>query len=161
MDPSDPTLGASIAGVPRERWTTMMDAISGWIKSNPLIVLAGALTTIFGLIISTSNVVPVILKAIDRPDCFTYSSVYHGPWSEFRFEGGLWREYPREGGVYRYEFKEVHRNRDNIDMLNLTPRPDTKGWETLMVRLPVCGGTAKINIGIVQRWADLFQVWRD
>ena len=46
------------------------EAISNWIKSNPLIVSAGALTTVLGLVISLSNVVPVILKALNRPDCF-------------------------------------------------------------------------------------------
>ena len=53
-----------------------LDAISSWIKSNPLIVLAGALTTVFGFVISASNVIPVILKALNRPDCFTYADVY-------------------------------------------------------------------------------------
>jgi hypothetical protein len=53
-----------------------LDAISNWIKSNPLIVLLGALTTMFGFVISASSVIPVILKALNRPDCLTYADVY-------------------------------------------------------------------------------------
>jgi hypothetical protein len=73
-----------------------LDAISSWIKSNPLVVIAGTLTTVFAFIISTSNVIPVILKALDLPDCFTYADVYHDAWSDFKREGDKWREYPRE-----------------------------------------------------------------
>lgn len=137
-----------------------LDAISSWIKSNPLVVTAGALTTVFAFIISTSNVIPVILKALNLPDCLTYADVYHDSWSDFRHEGDKWREYPREGGTYRYEFRETHRTRDYIELLNLTPRPEERDWATLIVRLPVCGGTAKLTLGITQHWIDLYEVWR-
>ena len=53
-----------------------LDAISNWIKSDPLIVLVGALTTMFGFVISASSVIPVILKALNSPDCLTYADVY-------------------------------------------------------------------------------------
>jgi hypothetical protein len=135
------------------------DAISRWIKSNRLIVIAGALTTVFGLVISTSNVIPVVLKTLDRPDCLTYASAYRGPFSVFKLEAGVWREY--QDGAVRYEFREVHRTRDDIDLLNLTPRSNVQEWQTLIVRLPVCGGTAKITAGITQHWYDLFTVWRE
>jgi hypothetical protein len=151
--PADYSIGTATMG--------KLDAISSWIKSNPLIVLAGALTTVFGFVISASNVIPVILKALNRPDCFTYADVYRNAWTDFKREGEFWREYPRgEGGKYRYEFREVLRTRDHIDLLNLTPRPDTKGWETLIVRLPVCGGTAKLTIGITEHWINLYEVSR-
>ena len=136
-----------------------LDFISSWIKSNRLIVIAGALTTVFGLVVSTSDVIPVILKALNRPDCLTYASVYRGPFGYFKLEGAVWREY--QGGAARFEFREVHRTRDNIDLLNLTERPEQPGWQTLRVRLPVCGGPAKLTIGITEQWHDLFEVWRD
>ena len=136
-----------------------LDAISSWIKSNPLVVTAGALTTVFAFIISTSNVIPVVLKALNLPDCLTYADVYHDLWSDFKHEGDKWREYPREGGTYRYEFRETHRTRDYIELLNLTPRPEEREWATLIVRLPVCGGTAKLTLGITQHWVDLYEVW--
>jgi hypothetical protein len=153
-----------MTGMLREEETAVMekaDAISSWIKSNPLIVAAGALTTVFGLVISLNNVVPVILKALNRPDCFpyTYADTYHDLWSDFKREGIFWREYPREGGEYRYQFRELHRTRENIDLLNLTPRPEHPGWETMVVRLPVCGGPAKVTIGITEQWEDMYEVW--
>jgi hypothetical protein len=135
-------------------------AVLDWIKGKPFIVLAGALTTLFGLIMSTSNVIPVVLKTLNRPDCFTYASVYRDPFSEFRQEGALWREYPLEGGAARYEFKEAHRTREFIDLLNLTPRPEQRDWQTLIVRLPVCGGTAMLTVGLVEHWYDLYPIWR-
>ena len=62
--------------------------------------------------------------------------------------------------MYRYEFRETHRTRDYIELLNLTPRPEERDWATLIVRLPVCEGTAKLTLGITQHWMDLYQVWR-
>lgn len=142
-----------------------LDAISNWIKSNPVIlfasVLVGALTTISGLFSYMGGAISPTLKMLNRPDCFTYADVYHNAWVDFKREGKFWREYPRQGGGYRYEFVEAHRTRDNIDLLNLTPRPEHPGWDTMMVRLPVCGGTAKVTIGITQQWEDLYEVWRD
>ena len=136
-------------------------AIAKWVKSNPLILLAGALTTIFGLVISTGNVIPVILKGLNLPDCFTYATVYRIPWSYFKREDELWREYPPNGGKFMFEFREFQRTRDNIDLLNITPRLDNPAWQTLMVRLPVCGGMAKIAAGIPQHWGDLAQAHRE
>jgi hypothetical protein len=133
--------------------------VSDWIKSNRLIVLAGALTTIFGLVVSAHNALPVILSALNRPDCLTYATVYRDPFGYFKLEGDTWREY--QGGVVRYEFREVHRTRDGIDLLNLTPRPDVREWQTLIVRLPVCEGTAKLTVGTTEHWYDLYPVWPD
>jgi hypothetical protein len=156
-------LGVRRRGVLHEEGTAFMDkpnAIVAWIKSHSLIVFAGALTTIFGLIVSANNAIPLILKAFDRPDCFTYSNVYRSAHSYFKLEGDVWREYPPNGATHLFEFREIHRTRDNIDLLNLTLRPEIADWKRLLVRLPVCGGTAKISIGVPERWNDLFQVWR-
>jgi hypothetical protein len=46
-------------------------------------------------------------------------------------------------------------------LLNLTRREDERDWATLMVRLPVCGGTAKMILGIPERTINLAEVWRD
>jgi hypothetical protein len=136
------------------------NAVWLWLKSKRWLVIAGALTTIFGLIVSTSTVVPVVLKALGRPDCFTYADVYRDPFSEFRRDGVNWGEYPLEGGPARYNFRETHRTRDAIDLLNLTPRPDVPQWQTLIVELPVCGGTARLTVGTTEHWNDLYPVWR-
>ncbi len=138
-------------------------AVLDWIKSNRLVVIAGAgaLTTSFGLIVNASNAVPLILKGLNRPDCITYATIYRKPESYFKNEGNVWREYfPSDGGAYRFEFKEVRRTRDNIDLLNLTQREEERDWASLIVRLPVCGGTAKMILGIPERTIDLAEVWR-
>jgi hypothetical protein len=148
-----------------ESRTTFLNAcltgISGWIGSNRLIVLATALTTIFGLIAGASTAFPVVLKALDVPDCFTYAAVYRGPGSYFKNEGAVWREYPPDGGGFRYEFREVQRTRDSIKLLNLTPRPDLQDASSLLVHLPVCGGTATLSIGLPERTFNLEEVWRE
>jgi hypothetical protein len=59
-----------------------------------------------------------------------------------------------------FEFKEVRRTPDIIDLLNLTPRPTERDWQTMIVRLPVCGGSAKIILGIPERESKLAEVWR-
>jgi hypothetical protein len=133
-----------------------------WIKSNRLVVLAGALTTIFGLIVSAANVAPLILKGLNVPDCLTYATSYHKPGSYFKNDGDFWHEYPPDGGAYQFEFREVQRTREFIDLLNLTERPDERDWKTLVVRLPACGGTAKLLLGEQpQRTIVLAEVWRE
>src|ERR1700738_2198246 len=117
-----------------EARATFPNAILNWVKSNRIIVLAGALTTIFGLIGSANSAVPVVLKAFNVPDCFTYANVYRGAGSYFKHEGAVWREYPPDGGAYRFEFREVQRTRDDISLVNLTPREGMQGWQSLMGR---------------------------
>jgi len=134
--------------------------IPSWVKSNPFIVLVGVLTTLFGLIASANNGIPVILKWFNRPDCFTYATVYRTTWSYFKHEGEFWREYPANGGLHSFEFREVDRNPNYIYLLNLTERPDNPNWTTLTVQIPVCGGMAKITAGIPEHWGDLGLVWR-
>jgi hypothetical protein len=141
-----------------------LNAISTWIKSNPLIVFAGAiaaaLATMSSLIGSVGNVVPATLKILDLPDCYSYANIYRSAHSFFRMDGeGVWREYPPDGGTVLYEFKEVHRTREYIDLLNLTERPGMPDWRAMLVRLPACGGKSEISIGIPERWSNLFQVW--
>ena len=143
-----------------------LNAISSWIKSNPIIALVGtlaaALAAVSSLIGSIGNVVPATLKVLDLPDCISYADIYHSAHSYFKMDAqGVWREYPPEGGTARYEFKEVHRTRDYIDLLNLTERPGIPEWRTMLVRLPACGGKSEMSLGIPERWTNLFQVWRE
>jgi len=142
--------------------STSLTAFWTWLGSNRLIVLAGALTTLFGLIISANNVLPVIFRVLDLPDCLSYASVYHLPWSSIKNEGGgNWREYPWDGTVVSFEFREFQRTRDNIDLLNLTPRAEIPGWKTMLVRLPVCGGTAEWTASNPEQWVPLGELKRD
>jgi len=148
-----------------DRVTSPAGKIGGllnWIKSNSIVatVLAtvGLVTPIVGFV-QASNVVPFALRTFAIPDCYKYADTYYDKWSEFRREGKMWREYPRAGGPYSYEFNEVHRTRDAIVLVNLTPRPEIPEWKTMVVSLPVCGGKARYAVGIPERWDDLFEVW--
>jgi hypothetical protein len=142
--------------------TTFLTALWSWLGSNRLIVIAGALTTLFGLIISANNVLPVIFKMFNLPDCMSYASLYRLPWSSIKNEGGgIWREYPWDGTTVAYEFREFQRTRENIDLLNLTPRAEVPGWKTMLVRLPVCGGTAQWTVSNPERWVPLGELRRD
>jgi hypothetical protein len=132
-----------------------------WIKSNPLTAIAGAITTVFGVIAGAANVGPIVLKAFNLPDCYAYAEVYRSPISSFKQEGDFWREYPAEGSRALFEFREVHRTRDNIDLLNLTERPADARWASMIVRLPVCGGSAYLSYPPMDEWHYLFQVLPD
>jgi hypothetical protein len=125
-----------------------------------IIVLAGALTTAFGLIISASTVAPLVLKALNLPDCWTYANVYYADQSHFKRDGRIWREYSNDGNALWYEFRETHRTRDYIYLLNLTERPGTYEWWRFNIRLPVCDGSAMMS-GFPEKWLTLMQVWRD
>jgi hypothetical protein len=125
-----------------------------------LALTVGVLTTIFTLIGAASNAVPVIMKTLNLPDCFTYADVYRGTQTDFKKEGEVWREYVAETVAYRYEFREVRRTRDEIILRNLTPREPPADSASLVVHLPVCGGTAKVAEGLPEHSTDLEQVWR-
>ena len=135
-------------------------AYLSWVKPSLLVLLVGALTTIFSMIGAASNAVPVILKTLNLPACLTYGDVYRGTQSDFRKEGDLWREYPPDAVTYRYEFKEFLRTRDEIVMRNITPRDQPADWATLVVHLPVCGGIVKLTEGMPEHSTDLEEVWK-
>jgi hypothetical protein len=140
---------------------TGLSAVLDWIKSNRL-VFVGALSTIFGLIASVGTVYPLVLEGLNLPVCLTYANTYRKPESYFKHEGKVWHEYfPPDGSPFRYEFSEVRRTRDTIDLLNLTPRPEERNWASMIVRLPVCGGTAKLILGVPEHTIDLAEVWRE
>jgi hypothetical protein len=136
--------------------------VLNWIKSNSIvatvIAVAGIVTPVSALVIQTDRVIPIVLKIFAIPECYKYADTYYDKWSEFRREGQMWREYPRAGGPYSFEFNELHRSRDAIELLNLTPRDEIPEWKTMVVSLPVCGGMARSAVGIPERWDDLFEV---
>jgi hypothetical protein len=146
---------------------TFLTTYLSWIKPSLLALLVGVVTTISTLIGATSSAVPVILKTFNLPDCLTYADVYHGTQSDFRKEGAVWREYPADATAYDYEFREVRRTRDEILLRNLTPREGHPDSASLVVHLPVCGGTAKVTEGskfsegaASERSTDFEEVWR-
>ena len=138
--------------------TTILGTLWSWIGTTRLVVLAGALATTFSLIANADKCIPVVLRALDLPDCYSYANVYDKPGSSFRKEDAVWREYPSDGGAPVFTFREIQRTREHIDLLNLTERPNEPDWKNLMVRLPVCGGTARLMFP--NRSLDLAEVWR-
>ena len=138
---------------------TFLNTYLSWVKPNLLALLVGVLTTIFSLIGAASNAVPVILKTLNLPECFTYADAYGGTQSDFKKEGNVWREYAPDAVAFQSEFKEIERNRNEILLRNLTRR-ETADWGTLVVYLPVCGGTARMSEGRPERWTDLEKVWK-
>ena len=138
-----------------------LTTVSGWIKSNRLVAFATAFTTIFGLIAGASSAVPLVMKGLNLPACLTYANAYCTPHGCFKDEGDVWREYQPIGGPKMFEFREFQRTRESIDLVNLTPRPQEPHWNTLMVRLPVCGGTARLTVGVPEHWIDLAEVRRN
>jgi hypothetical protein len=140
---------------------TEAKSLWGWIQANRWAVLAGAattVTTVFTLIASAGTVVPLVLSTVGLPACLTYADVYQKPGSYFKKEGEVWREHFPDGTLF--EFRQVRRTPEVIDLLNLTPRPNERDWQTMIVRLPVCGGSAKIILGIPERQINLAEVWR-
>jgi hypothetical protein len=123
-------------------------------------LLVGIVTTISTVIGAASNAVPLILKTLNVPDCFTYADVYPGTQSDFKKEGAVWREYAPDAVASNYEFEEVRRTRDEILLRDLTPREGVADSASLVVHLPVCGGTAKLTEALPERWTDLKEVWR-
>jgi hypothetical protein len=131
-----------------------------WVKPKFLALLVAVPTTTFALVSGASTAIPVILKTLNVPDCLTYANVYRGTQSDFKKEGGVWREYAPNAVAFNYEFSELKRTRDEIILRNLTPREGVTDSASLVVHLPVCGGTVKLTEGLPERSTDLEQVWR-
>jgi hypothetical protein len=138
------------------------------LKSGLLALFIGALTTAFTVVATVTTAVPgithigtMVLKVLNIPDCLSYSDIYRGTQSDFKKEGNLWREYAPNAVAYNYEFKELRRTRDEIILRNMTPRKDVADSASLVVHLPVCGGTAVLTEGLPERSTNLEQVWPD
>jgi hypothetical protein len=139
---------------------TFLTTYLNWVKPSLLAVLVGVLTTIFSLIGAASNAVPTILKTLNLPECLTYADTYQGTQSDFRKEGDVWREYAPDALAFQNEFTEIERSRTEILLRNRTRRETSADWATLVVYLPVCGGTARMSEGKPERWTDLEKVWK-
>jgi len=142
-----------------------IENLLNWIKSNSIVATVIALTSLATPVVAfvgqTSDLMPVVRKTLNIPDCYRYSDVYYDKFSYFKRDGQLWEEIPRDSGDNSYEFREVHRTRDEIELVNLTERPEMPEWKLMSVSLPVCGGTARYSIGVPDHWVDMYEVWTD
>lgn len=122
------------------------------LSAHPLFAALGLLAPLLAIIVATNNVVPILLKWSGRPECVWYADTYRSPVGIFRKEGNVWKEYQwgddtnlqsdRAALIARnaqYQFNEIYRSRDYIDLQNITPRPHLH-WQTMIVRIPTCGG---------------------
>ncbi len=134
----------------------ILGAVAGWLKDNPILSIAGALATIFGLVTAMPATWKASTQILGIPSCVTYAKVYSYSSGRFSDAGEKWVENIK--GTDTFYFKLAHREPDYIFLLNLTPRV---GYDSdMLVRLPVCGGTAQWTLENPEHWIDLYQVWR-
>jgi hypothetical protein len=88
--------------------------------------------------------------------CGTYADIYYDSNGHFKNENKKWTEYQP---TVKLLFDELNRERDYITLINRSPREDPR-WASMLVRLPVCEGTAQWTYQNPQVWVDLFPVFR-
>ena len=127
-----------------------------WVKDNPLIGVAGVVGPILALIVAVPNAWDAATNIAGLPTCVFYANVYYYNDGHFKdVGGGNWVEYQPHAQL---KFEEIVRNRDYINLKNLTPREDPR-WASMLVRLPSCGGTAQWTYENPEAWTNLFQVF--
>jgi hypothetical protein len=127
-----------------------------WIKKHPLYALAALLAPVVGMVADIPAAWAGFTAMVGLPPCVTYSSTYYYSSGHFSDTGGAWTEHHRGG---RFQFSEMNRDANYITLINRTPRVDPR-WEEMLVRLPVCGGTAQWAYQNPLAWTDLYPVSR-
>ena len=134
--------------------------IIDWARGNPILASLGSITGFAASIIGVVEGLPpawdATMKMAGRPACFFYADVYHYADGSFTRTDRHWHEAKTDA---QFDFGEVRRSRDFLLLLNQTRRLDPR-WPTMLVRLPVCGGTAQWTYENPEHWTDLFEVWR-
>lgn len=125
-----------------------------WLKANPIIGLLGVAGTIFGVVKGAPPAWDATTQILGIPRCLTYASVYYYPSGRFEKDGLNWVEH----GDTTFTFREIHRDRNNIVLLNTTPRAGRQS--AMILRIPVCSGTAQWSYQNPQQWIDLYETWR-
>lgn len=128
------------------------------LKSHPGMTILTVLATVIGLIKGIPPAWGAISEWCGVPYCLTYGDVYYYATGKFSYIGN---ERWIENGAAVFSFKESKRSRDWILLLNDTDRVKRPvGDQTMIVRLPVCGGTAQWAHQNPGGWVDLYEVWR-
>jgi hypothetical protein len=131
-------------------------AVVLWIKKNPIYGFIGVLGSFLGVVAGIPAAWNAVTTLTDLPACGSYSKIYSYYDGDFRNEGQNWIE---RNPTETINFKELHRDRNYIVLLNQTPRTDPR-WRSMLVRLPTCGGAAQWTYENPEYWIDLFQVHR-
>ena len=127
-----------------------------WVRRNPLFGVAAITAPILGVVTAIPQAWPAIAAMTGLPHCLSYSDIYYYHNGHFLNAGAQWIEYQR---TVQLTFQEMYRNPDYIVLVNKTQRTDPR-WESMLVRLPVCGGTAQWTYENPQQWIDLYDVTR-
>jgi hypothetical protein len=127
-----------------------------WLKANPLITLLGIVATLFGVLKGAPPAWNATTQMIGSPNCLTYGNLYHYPTGFFQRTEINWTEHGDDGAIMK--FRELHRDREYIVLLNLTQRAGRNS--PMILRIPVCGGTMQWSYENPQQWIDLYNVWR-
>jgi len=127
-----------------------------WIKNNPIYSLVGIAASILGLIAGIPPAWLAISQAFNIPVCGSYAKIYYDSNGHFKNENEKWTEYQP---TVKLLFDELNREREYITLINRSPREDPR-WASMLVRLPVCEGTAQWTYQNPEIWVDLFPVFR-
>jgi hypothetical protein len=127
-----------------------------WIKNNPVYGLGGIAASTLGLIAGIPPAWLAISQTFNIPVCGSYGRIYYDSNGHFKNENNKWTEYQP---TVKLLFDELNRERDYITLINRSPREDPR-WASMLVRLPVCEGTAQWTYQNPEMWVDLFPVFR-
>jgi hypothetical protein len=127
-----------------------------WIRRNPLYGIIAVAAPVLGAVTAIPQAWPALASIAGVPNCLSYSDIYYFHNGHFLNASVRWVEYQKNVQI---TFQEMYRNRDYIVLINKTPRNDPR-WESMLVRLPVCGGTAQWTYENPQQWIDLYTISR-
>jgi hypothetical protein len=131
------------------------------LKDHPAVAVISVAGTLLGVIAALPSAVSAIEEIGGWPKCLHYSASYRYATGVFQQTGkDHWTERDIENvpPTFTFEFKELYREREYITIQNLTFRPEHPQG-TMLVRIPVCGGTIQLTYENPQRWIDLYQSW--
>jgi hypothetical protein len=132
--------------------------ISGsWIKDHPVVVVIGVIGTIAAIFKAAPDVWEYVTRILDIPTCIAYADVYYITTGSFsKKDGNHWIETNNSGKFA--DFKETHRTREYIHLLNVTPREGNT--HPMIIRIPACGGIISWTYENPIRWQDLTHTWK-
>lgn len=128
-----------------------------WVRRNPAYGLIAVMAPVVAVIAGVPKAWDAVAQIFDIPKCFTYSDTYYYYNGHFKQIDTGWIEYQPSAKI---NFVEFQRDKEYIILVNRTPRVDPRS-DSMLVRLPVCGGTAQWTYENPERWVDLYQITRN
>jgi hypothetical protein len=112
----------------------------------------GGVVTAVGLVSAVPAAWDGVSRLLGIPVCMTFGDRYYFYDGVFVNEGERWIEYQQAN---RNEFVEQSRDRNFIILRNMTPRPDTDRWRSMLVRIPACGGSIELTFQVPEEWRPI------